>query len=217
MEKRFKKNGPVTFHADRLDKLKSRKSLVISIWNDLFHKAVSTSDIYRAWNAFELFDSHTILVLTKRIERAKKMMLPARENIWLGVTAENQKRADERIPILLETPAAVRFLSLEPLLGPVDLEIIPCWQCNTPDNVDVWPCPVCKGRRFTWPSWVIVGAESGPRRRECKIEWVEDIVRQCQSAGVPVFVKQLSINGKVEKDMSKFPEHLRIRQIPEAK
>ncbi len=61
---------------------------------------------------------------------------------------------------------------------------------------------------------LIVGAESGPHRRECRIEWIEDIVEQCKSAGVPVFVKQIHLNGKLEKDINKFPEQLRIRELP---
>ena len=67
------------------------------------------------------------------------------------------------------------------------------------------------------PSWVVVGCESGPNRRPCKIEWVESIVEQCLAANVPVFVKQLDIGGKCVTDIGKFPGHLRIRQVPWAK
>ena len=62
--------------------------------------------------------------------------------------------------------------------------------------------------------WVVVGAESGPNRRPCKIEWVESLVCQCRMFGIPVFVKQLEIDGKLEKDIAKFPKHLQIRQVP---
>lgn len=89
-------------------------------------------------------------------------------NVWLGVSVEDQECANERIPHLLDTPAAVRFLSCEPLLGPIDL---------TP-----------------WlPSldWVIVGGESGPDARPCEVEWVRALVRQCREANVACFVKQL--------------------------
>ena len=75
------------------------------------------------------------------------------------------------------------------------------------------------GLRYVAPEdqpfkWVVVGCESGPRRRPCKIEWVEWIVGECLSAGVPVFVKQLDLNGRCETNIDKFPKHLRIRQVP---
>ena len=85
------------------------------------------------------------------------------------------------------------WLSCEPLLGPIDLDL---------------PIAAVK------PKWVVVGCESGPNRRPCKIEWVESIVDQCRSAKIPVFVKQLDIGGKCEHDIDKFPAHLRIRQVP---
>lgn len=90
-------------------------------------------------------------------------------NLWLGVTAENQEMADKRIPILLQTPAAVHFVSNEPLLG----EIV-----YTDEDL----------KRL---DWIIVGAESGPGARLCKNEWVKDIVKQCKTAGVKCFVKQI--------------------------
>jgi hypothetical protein len=92
------------------------------------------------------------------------------QNVWLGVSVENQHFADERIPLLLQTPAAVRFLSCEPLLEGLDL---------------------AKHRPGANRLWVIVGGESGAGARPCNVRWVRSIVRQCQQAGVPVFVKQL--------------------------
>lgn len=104
-------------------------------------------------------------------------------NVWLGVSAEDQRRADERIPLLLETPAAVRFLSAEPLLGPLDL------------------MPFLDAGRETggpagWQSetsldWVIVGGESGSGARPVNVAWIRSVVRQCRASQVPVFVKQL--------------------------
>jgi protein gp37 len=91
----------------------------------------------------------------------------ALSNVHLGVTIENQKAADERIPLLKRTPAALRFLSCEPLLEPIDLG------------------------KLTGIDWVIVGGESGPRSRDCNIKWIESIVNQCRSQGVAVWVKQL--------------------------
>lgn len=112
------------------------------------------------------------------------------DNLHLGVSVEDQKRADERIPFLLKTPAAVRFLSVEPLLSAVDLSkwlnnpIItghPAWR-RDPDRPNVAD-PLLH--------WVICGGESGPGARSCDIEWIRGIAKQCNAAGVPCFVKQL--------------------------
>lgn len=135
-------------------------------------------------------------------------------NVWLGTSIENQATADARIPHLLKCPAAVRFLSCEPLLGAVDLEPFfwgyHCRGCGyLPDDeiefrvedrhpVDDSQCPKCK-RDARWPDgfdlggidWVIIGGESGPNARPFDIQWARDIIRQCKAAGVPVFVKQV--------------------------
>jgi protein gp37 len=102
-------------------------------------------------------------------------------NVWLGVSVENQEAADERIPLLLETPAAVRFLSVEPLLGPVVLgryfarfAVLPTVR-RLPSAID----------------WVIVGGESGPGARSCDVAWIRSVVQQCKAARVPCFCKQL--------------------------
>jgi protein gp37 len=110
-------------------------------------------------------------------------------NVWLGVSVEGQQRAAERIPLLLQTPAALRFISAEPLLGPIDLgpfvtEIEP----PSPPILD----------------WVIVGGESGSGARPCHLDWVRSLVRQCSAAGVPVFVKQL---GSDARGVCAWPHH----------
>lgn len=140
------------------------------------------------------------LLLTKRPENVLDMTLRCQEkwwfrsllacpsNVWIGTSIEDQKRADERIPHLLKIPAAVRFLSMEPLLGPVDLQ------------------PVIKDGKFENNQgincdWVIVGGESGQGARPCRVEWVRRIVQQCQAVGVPCFVKQLGANVVTRNDM----------------
>jgi hypothetical protein len=109
------------------------------------------------------------------------------DNVWLGVSVEDQRAAIERIPLLLATPAAVRFLSCEPLLGQVDL--IPYlyeeFEGTTMPDFES-PRPSSRGL-----SWVIVGGESGPHARNCDVVWIRDIIEACSSAGVAVFVKQL--------------------------
>lgn len=163
-------------------------------------------------------------------------------NVWLGVSVENQAAADERIPILLDTPAAVRFLSCEPLLGPVKLsqswkDYLAGWDARDQHhhNCDGYTCdagcPVAEQFQTEKIDWVIVGGESGAKARSCDVRWIRDIVDQCRSAGTAVFVKQL---GKLpfEKtdgvltwpelelrdshggDPAEWPEDLRVREFP---
>ena len=96
-------------------------------------------------------------------------------NLWCGVTAENQEMTDERIPLLLQTPAAVRFISAEPLLAPIDMNAHGWLNRNYEEALDL----------------VIVGGESGPHARPCDVAWIRSIVAQCQATGTSVFVKQL--------------------------
>jgi protein gp37 len=134
-------------------------------------------------------------------------------NVWLGVSAEDQHWADIRISALLDTPAAVRFASLEPLLGPVDLHF-----CGGVDALERdWTGGPGGGSGAPHPflDWVIVGGESGPGHRPMEIEWLESIVSQCQDAGVPVHVKQDSgprsgMQGRIPDDIWK------LKQFPSA-
>lgn len=119
-------------------------------------------------------------------------------NQFFGFTAENQEWYDERYKVWRsEKPDWTNgWLSAEPLLGPIDLHLGGFKAAN---------CPF---------KWVVVGCESGPKRRPCSIQWVTYVVLQCQSYGIPVFVKQLDIGGKCVTDIDKFPMHLRVRQVP---
>lgn len=138
-------------------------------------------------------------VLTKRPENILRMTpkwfqddWP--ENVWPGTSVENQEMADQRIPELLRVPAKVRFLSMEPLLGPVDLSgrtVDGVWidreYADIPDNYELRDIIDAEG----WPiSWVIVGGESGPHARPMHPDWARAIRDQCQAAGVPFFFKQ---------------------------
>jgi protein gp37 len=130
-----------------------------------------------------------------------------RPNVFLGTSVEDQATADARIPHLLKVPAAVRFLSVEPLLGPIDFRAVP--------GLNKLPAVhMQEGRGPAGIDWVIVGCESGHHRRPCKPEWVESIVHQCRTAGVSCFVKQLEIDGVVTGDVSQFPAGLQVRQFP---
>lgn len=108
-------------------------------------------------------------------------------NVWFGVSVENQNRADERIPILLDIPANLRWLSLEPLLGPVDVEQN-YWLTGEVRRKDKSLCPPGTNSKL---DWLVIGGESGPGARPCKVEWIRSLLHQGTSAGVPVFVKQL--------------------------
>lgn len=117
-------------------------------------------------------------LLPENLETHLAWALP---NVWLGVSVENQAAADERIPILLDTPAVVRFISAEPLLGPLDLAGYDDGTWWNDNDVET-------DKRL---DWVIVGGESGAHARPCDVEWIRDIVKQCAEAKVPCFVKQM--------------------------
>jgi len=142
-------------------------------------------------------------------------------NVWLGTSVENQKCADERIPHLLKCPAAIRFLSIEPLLGPVELRLrsdgVPMNQWGFPLGPCGYYCDESVGHVDHGSNsihWAIVGCESGPGHRFMADEWASRIREQCHRAEVPFFMKQMEINGKVTTDIEKFPPHLRVREFP---
>lgn len=120
-------------------------------------------------------------------------------NVWLGVSVEDQATADERIPLLLEAPAAIRFVSAEPLLGAVDLSAE-----YLTKMMGRYPFPSLSAKHRTrivhLLDWVIVGGESGPGARPCNVEWIRALVEQCREAGVPAFVKQLGARPIFDRD-----------------
>jgi protein gp37 len=149
-------------------------------------------------------------------------------NVWFGVSVEDQENADVRIPHLLEVPAAVRWVSYEPALGPIDFApwLESAWTSG-PDPDD---------RGFTVPAldWIVVGGESkqgGREARPFRLEWARETVRQGAEAGVPIFVKQLgstavdrgatgdvhlNLVNRAGADMEEWPADLRVREFPEA-
>jgi protein gp37 len=173
-----------------------------------------------------------------RIEGGKllipnELLIP---NVWLGVSVENQETADARIPALLDTPAAVRFVSAEPLLGPIDLRAVRITDSCTEDVLGdgEW-----RGESASPPGidWVIVGGESGPGARPCELAWIRSVARQCAEARVPCFVKQLGakpieffetepwepnasgplvLSHHKGGDPSEWPADLRVREFPSA-
>ncbi len=157
---------------------KKPRRVFVNSMSDPFHEALSDASIFHVFDVMERCPRHTFQILTKREKRMLDFMnfyaginpeqptLKILPNVWLGVSVEDQANKD-RIDILRQTPAALRFLSIEPLLediGTLDL---------------------------TGIHWVIIGGESGPGARPFDIQWARDTIRQCKAAGVPVFVKQL--------------------------
>jgi protein gp37 len=145
-------------------------------------------------------------LLTKRPQNIVKM-LPADwgagwPNVWLGTTVENQEEADRRIPHLLAVPARVRFLSCEPLLGPVDLNK------NVPgERMLRWHRPMIGAL-----DWVIAGGESGPGARPMDLAWTRSLRDQCAAARVPFFMKQMG--GTLKARMPEIPADLMVREFP---
>lgn len=153
-------------------------------------------------------------------------------NVWIGVSAEDQQRYDERLPALIQIPAAVKFLSLEPLLGPIELDLGMCHVCmgteyhseSIPDRPGYCTQPMCPEcdveiSHYWWNrtddcsdatgvSWVIIGAESGPGARHCETEWIRGLVKQCQDGHVATFLKQAVIaSERNDADLS-HPRHV---------
>ena len=180
-------NGKINLAYDAIDiplKWKKPRMIFVNSMSDLFHPAVPFEFIEKVFEVMADCPRHTFQVLTKRPERMARF-LPNEEklqsydwplpNVWLGTSVEDQESSDERVPHLLNCKAAVRFLSCEPLLAPIQLD----------DSTPEW---------WNWNGgigWIIVGGESGGGARECDIAWIRSIVHQCAANGTPCFVKQL--------------------------
>ena len=239
----FETGFDVTLRPERLDlplKWRKPKRVFVNSMSDLFHKDIPDEYISRVFATMARTPQHTYQILTKRHGRMRSLVgslidggqrlleaAPDEEtaqalydtvwplpNVWLGVSVEDQARADLRIPALVDTAAAVRFLSCEPLLGPVDLTAwMPdghaSWRCQGPDCRRFYAgplerhCPNC-GREGHWTSshtgngrpngqpigWVIVGGESGRGARPMAPQWATNLRDQCAAADVPFFFKQ---------------------------
>jgi len=189
---------PGTVHVDVLwepEQWKKPRRVFVGSMGDLFHEAVPYSAIGPVLDRASRWTQHTFLLLTKRPDRMAAAIShlygdngPTR-NVWLGVSVENQARADERIPVLLQIPAAKRFVSLEPLLGPVDLSR---WLSPRQRPIaDGYGGDCAPGwiTDFTALDWVIVGGETGPGARPMHPDWVRSVRDQCVEAGVPFWFK----------------------------
>ena len=192
------------------------RRIFVNSMSDLFHDAVPDAFIGEVFARMGAASQHTFQLLTKRHGRMRSLLNRWSEhaangctcpddapcsvpvdvqygtwplpNVWLGVSVEDQKRANLRIPALLDTPAAIRWLSMEPLLGPVDLgqwlspvDFPPCWDDHEPSA----SCGRC-----IQPDWVVVGGESGRGARPMHPHWARSLRDRCAAADVPFFFKQ---------------------------
>lgn len=199
-------SGPgfgVTVHPDTLAEplgWRTPRTVFVNSMSDLFHARVPREFVARVWDVMSRTPQHTYQILTKRPERMARIVgelpdglwqLPL-PNVWLGTSVESNNYV-RRTDALRATPAAVRFVSAEPLLGPLP-------------SLDL-----------TSIDWLIVGGESGPGSRPMDIGWVRELVDKARDAGTAVFVKQLGLrwagSGK-GGDWSSWPEDLRIREYP---
>jgi protein gp37 len=233
---------------DRPLKWRKPKRIFVNSMSDTFHAALPDEAIAAVLGVMASAPRHTFLVLTKRpelmfrffeqgdsvaawlsaaqragvgVERGVddwKRPLPL-PNVWFGVSVEDQKTADERIPLLLSTPAAKRFVSYEPALGPVQFGVGgEFFDYGIGRNADGGP-------RI---DWVIVGGESGPGARRFDVAWALSTIAQCKAAGVACFVKQIGAEpygllnlgwcarpqSKKGGDPSEWPAELRVREFP---
>ena len=169
-QKNYSNGFKVTLQPHALNlplKWKKSQTIFVNSMSDLFHKDIPLSFINKVFNIMRAAHWHRFQVLTKRAARLEKIAteLSWPDNVWMGVTVENNQYIN-RIDHLRNVPSTIRFLSLEPLLGPLP-------------NLDL-----------TNIDWVIVGGESGPGARPMEKDWVVDIKNQCIHANVPFFFKQ---------------------------
>ena len=200
---RYRNKFAVTLHPDLVDQPKRWRAprlVFVNSMSDLFHPEIPADYIGKVFRTMAECPQHTFQVLTKRSDRLAELApsLPWPQNVWMGTSVED-RRVIHRIRDLVSVPAAVRFLSCEPLIGP--LEDLPLRGIH----------------------WVIVGGESGPRARPMGRKWALSILRQCRAAGVPFFFKQWGgprkdltgreLNGRVYDEM---PVHVRGQALKAA-
>lgn len=185
----------VRCHPDRLDaplRMRKPRRIFVNSMSDLFHENVPWSFIDQVLSICERCPQHTFQILTKRPARMRAYFDESRKewwplpNVWLGVSVEDQPAADERIPLLLHTPAAVRWISAEPLLGTIDLDD------ELADGLHALGCGGghdC-GCGASGLDWVVAGGESGPKARPSHPDWFRSLRDQCAAAGVAFHFKQ---------------------------
>jgi protein gp37 len=194
---RYRNSFKVTLQEDIVElplEWKQPRVIFVNSMSDLFHKDVPSDFLVKVFDTMKRAHWHTFQMLTKRSDRLVRIApyLPWPENVWMGVSVESQEYTN-RIHDLVKVPAAVRFLSVEPLLGPISK--LPL------RGID----------------WVIVGGESGPKARPMKREWVVQIKRRCREAEVPFFFKQWGGVRKKESGRELFGKTYDEMPIPQVR
>lgn len=196
-------SGEVMLVESKIDeprKWKEGKLVFVNSMSDLFHEKVPFDYIERIFDVMRETPQHRYQILTKRSGRLLKRnaFIDWPDNVWMGVSVENALVAGDRVARLVRTDAKLKFLSLEPLIGPIpDLDL-------------------------TGIDWVIVGGESGDKVRIMEPSWAVDLLNQCRSANVPCFVKQMGTQWAKRQgskswkgeDFGEFPEALQVREYP---
>lgn len=206
--------------------VKRKKPTVYALsWlGDLFHREVPFEFIMEVFRVIKSCPQHVFLILTKRIGRMKEFVdywyrqdegdLP--KNAWLGATVCNQREAHNAIPILVGIRCSHRWISIEPMLRPINIERASLkpdhvWADCLCDEIDPsdGPCLVCDTPRVHGIDWIVVGSESGSSARKASQNWIRSIVAQCDTYRIPCFVKQIhDENGKLVKAPWGFPLEL---------
>ncbi len=210
----------VQFHPDRLGKplhWRKPRRIGMNFMGDWMDDQVELTWIDQILEVIAACPQHQFFSLTKQPQNLEAKIYgfdeecPARElgggdylpNLWNGISITDQEDVDTKIPLRIP---GKWWISIEPMLSEIDIS----YYLNGGPEMDdyhEWH------QTFEPPSWVVLGSESGPKRRPCPIENIIDVVRQCKAAGVKCWVKQIDLNGKVERDINKFPTELRVRQI----
>jgi protein gp37 len=163
-------SGPPVMTPRLNDPLKRKKPTVygVQFMGDWMHESINPDHLRAILDVIIRCPQHTFLTLTKRPERLNNLIISRIENLWTGVTVCNQSEADEKIPILLNIPAAHRWVSVEPILGPV----------------------IIQEHYFKGISWVVCGCETGPGARNSYYKWYRSLRDDCKEAGIPYFQKR---------------------------
>lgn len=201
----FENGFDLTLHPDRLDiprKWKKPRRIFVNSLSDLFHKDIPFEFLQQVFAVMNQCSQHVFQVLTKRHENLLELApkLTWTPNIWMGVSVEDAENA-KRIDYLRQVPAAVRFISMEPLIGPIIVD--------KPLNLD-------------GIAWVIVGGESGSGARPMNAAWALKIIHECQRQKIPVFMKQTGsvlakewgLDDRKGGEITEWPKEFQIREMP---
>lgn len=212
-----RKFSDIQFHPKK--KIPNNRMIFVNSMSDIFHENMNSAFTESIFLEIEKHPDKIFQILTKRAERMVETLdrpfikLPG--NVWLGVSVENQETADQRIPLLLKTKtAAIKWVSVEPMLGPVDLSsYLSKFSMN-------------RGGIYNPIQWVVCGGESGPNARPIHPDWVNDLRLQCSDTGVPFFFKQWGswqpINHRFDKNIKyksvyTFPDDQQLLKVGKKK